>query len=327
MRVSRLCSLLTYTMGSFASPDPQKYYRLPSVPLRSVAVIGAGPSGLATARHLLAQGIKVRVFERNAAPGGTWLYSGEASRQDSVGEPCPVYYSLTNNIALPLVQLKDFPWPSTTRWNEPHHVLAKYLQAYAKRFGISQEANTLSVSTRVDGVVKIDADRWQVTVTSDETGIRREEFDAVVVATGHYSQPSLPLSCPGLSELLQSDKRTLVMHSKQYRVPDSYKDQVVLLVGAGTSGLDIHHDLRGHASKIYHSVRDKDSNTNEDYRRLRAVQTGAIDALGPPSFRVGEIQSLRESERGDVVAIVRLEDGTELHDVQRIIYCTGWVVH
>lgn len=39
-----------------------------------VAVVGAGISGVLAAGHLLATGLEVTVFERNAAPGGVWLY-------------------------------------------------------------------------------------------------------------------------------------------------------------------------------------------------------------------------------------------------------------
>lgn len=37
-----------------------------------VAVIGAGISGVVSAAHLLAAGVKVTVFERNKAAGGVW---------------------------------------------------------------------------------------------------------------------------------------------------------------------------------------------------------------------------------------------------------------
>ncbi|KAI8332201.1 hypothetical protein BC941DRAFT_436902 [Chlamydoabsidia padenii] len=47
-------------------------------PIRNVAVIGAGPSGLAAARALLEQGFKVQVFERNVKVGGIWVYSEPA---------------------------------------------------------------------------------------------------------------------------------------------------------------------------------------------------------------------------------------------------------
>ena len=40
--------------------------------IREVAVIGAGPSGLATARRLKDAGLNVTVFERRREAGGMW---------------------------------------------------------------------------------------------------------------------------------------------------------------------------------------------------------------------------------------------------------------
>lgn len=47
-------------------------------PIKNVAVIGAGPSGLPSARHLRDAGLNVRVFERKSVVGGLWVYSGAA---------------------------------------------------------------------------------------------------------------------------------------------------------------------------------------------------------------------------------------------------------
>ncbi|KAI8644725.1 hypothetical protein BD408DRAFT_412797 [Parasitella parasitica] len=43
--------------------------------IKKVAVIGAGHSGLVSARHLKEAGFTVRVFDRNSTVGGIWLYS------------------------------------------------------------------------------------------------------------------------------------------------------------------------------------------------------------------------------------------------------------
>ena len=40
--------------------------------IQRVAVIGAGISGVVSAAHLLAAGIKVTVFERSKEAGGVW---------------------------------------------------------------------------------------------------------------------------------------------------------------------------------------------------------------------------------------------------------------
>lgn len=41
--------------------------------IRSVAVIGAGISGILATKYLLQAGLDVIVFERNDKPGGVWL--------------------------------------------------------------------------------------------------------------------------------------------------------------------------------------------------------------------------------------------------------------
>lgn len=43
-----------------------------SFPVRRVAIIGAGISGVDTAAHLLLEGLDVTVFERTSAVGGVW---------------------------------------------------------------------------------------------------------------------------------------------------------------------------------------------------------------------------------------------------------------
>lgn len=46
----------------------------------NIAVIGAGASGLTTARHAIAQGHYVTVFEQNDQLGGVWVYTDEVGK-------------------------------------------------------------------------------------------------------------------------------------------------------------------------------------------------------------------------------------------------------
>lgn len=41
----------------------------------SVGIIGAGPAGLISAKHALAYGYNVTIYEKNDDLGGTWLFT------------------------------------------------------------------------------------------------------------------------------------------------------------------------------------------------------------------------------------------------------------
>lgn len=69
--------------------DIMSDYFTPHHPIRKVAVIGAGPSGVPAARHLLEAGLEVRVFERQAQAGGIWNFRPEVSYPLSVPTPPP----------------------------------------------------------------------------------------------------------------------------------------------------------------------------------------------------------------------------------------------
>ena len=57
-----------------------------------------------------------------------------------------------------------------------------------------------------------------------------QDFDAVVIAVGKYNAPLMP-SITGLEEWVRRFP-DLVRHSRQYRLPEAYENQTVLIVGA-----------------------------------------------------------------------------------------------
>jgi len=58
--------------------------------------------------------------------------------------------------------------------------------------------------------------------------VNHQVFDAVVVATGHYHAPYVP-DLLGLSDWRNKWPEN-VIHSKQYRVPEQFKDKVSLIL-------------------------------------------------------------------------------------------------
>lgn len=58
-----------------------------------------------------------------------------------------------------------------------------------------------------------------------------KQFDAIMVCNGHYELPNIP-HFDGIEEFI-GDK----IHSHDYRQPDRYENEIVLVIGAGSSGL------------------------------------------------------------------------------------------
>ena len=105
----------------------------------------------------------------------------------------------------------------------PWRVMRRYIQGLIERRGYE---DLVSYSTTVEKAEKV-GDEWQVTLRKE--GNKKdywwvERFDAVVVASGHYSVPYIP-AIPGLDQL-EKHRPGTVVHSKHYRGKDAYKDKV-----------------------------------------------------------------------------------------------------
>lgn len=70
-----------------------------------------------------------------------------------------------------------------------------------------------------------------------------------ILSIRHFSKPNIP-KIPGFETF-----RGQVLHSKSYRKPEDFINKTVILLGAGSSGVEITSDLSGYAAKIYLSFR------------------------------------------------------------------------
>jgi cation diffusion facilitator CzcD-associated flavoprotein CzcO len=137
---------------------------------------------------------------------------------------------------------------------------------------------------------------------------RREEFDAVAVATGmfrlrflisgHYDIPFIP-AVPGIEDFPQ-DKIT---HSKYFRHASTYEDKYVLVIGNGPSGADISNQLLPSARILRRSVRSP---------------PGPLATSDPNIVDVPAIKQF--TKHG-----VELVDGTLLTGLDKVIFCTGYL--
>ncbi|KAF4119693.1 putative flavoprotein CzcO associated with the cation diffusion facilitator CzcD [Geosmithia morbida] len=299
--------------------------------VRRIAVIGAGPCGLATAKYLLAQGTfdKVDVYEQEDEVGGVWYYSKEPP-----AAPCPVpqadpflppdkplvrggggagplfpspmYEKLHANIPGTLMKFSDQDFPEGG-WVFPRReTIQEYLVRYAEEvrdsIRFSFRVSDVALEKSADGV----HDRWRLearSTVSDE--VVRGTYDAVVVANGHYSTPFIP-DIKGIADFDEAHP-SVVMHSKAYRSGESFRGKKVIVVGNGPSGTDI-------AAQISPFSRQPALlSVKEPTPAERLEHTGCREVAEIVEFLPGDGRS------------VRLSDGSVETGVDRIVFCTGFL--
>jgi len=189
-----------------------------------VLVIGSGPGGLSTAAELGRRGVSATVLEKGDRPAAAW-----AGRYDALR-----FNTSRRNSHLP-----GAPFPREWGQFPTRDQYVDYLRQYA-------EAHRVRIRTGVE-VDRLDpaGDRWRVTTSQGEATARH-----VVVATGLANRPVLPewAHDPGFGGT--------VLHPDDYRNPAPFQGQDVVVVGAGSSGLELAHDLAtGGAGRVSLSVR------------------------------------------------------------------------
>jgi indole-3-pyruvate monooxygenase len=188
-----------------------------------VAIVGAGPAGLAVAACLQRAGRSFVLIERHGSVGSSWRthYDRLHLHTDKAHSSLPHY-------KLP----KHYPrYPSRQQ-------VVDYLEDYARHFDLQPRLNEEVQSARRVG------DSWELTSSRDKYQAR-----SLVVAAGYNSEPNMP-TWPG-----QDAYQGTVLHSKQYRNAAAFKDQNVLVVGLGNSGGELLIDLWEHGARPAIAVR------------------------------------------------------------------------
>ncbi|WP_037322546.1 flavin-containing monooxygenase [Amycolatopsis thermoflava] len=183
-----------------------------------VAIVGAGISGLTTAKVLTQAGHDVVVFDRCPDVGGVW---SRTRRYPGVTTQSPAAQYAFSDFPMP----KDFPeWPTGRQVQE-------YLASYARNFGID---SLLRLETEVESVVP-DAGGWLVTTKGDGVP-ETERFDRVVVANGVFCEPAVP-KFPGVDEFRAAGG--VLMAGTEFLDLDDARDRHAVVVGYGKSACDV----------------------------------------------------------------------------------------
>lgn len=194
---------------------------------RRFAVIGAGAAGLAAAKHLVQVGFEdVTVFEIGTQIGGLWCFGNDNGRSSA-------YRTLHINTARNITRYSDFGFPPDVQTFPSHRDMHAYFEAFAERFDLKRHIRFRSRvrSVRPAPDHEAAAPRW---IVETEDGAA-QEFDRVLVASGHLSDPSHVEAFRGFSGTY--------LHSHDYKEPEPFVGKRICVVGVGNSALDIAGDV------------------------------------------------------------------------------------
>ena len=143
-------------------------------------------------------------------------------------------------------------------------------------------------------------DEWTVeSKTRGSEMVTREVFEAVFVCSGHLTEPKLA-EIPGIDKWPGYQ-----MHSHNYRMPEPFQGQVVVLIGLGPTSFDISTEIAALAKEVHMAIRRIDPN-------LGNVKLENHDNIYSHSV----VKYVCED------GLVAFEDGSSAH-AGAIIHCTG----
>jgi putative flavoprotein involved in K+ transport len=220
-----------------------------------VLIVGGGQAGLAMSEHLSAAGVPHLILERHRI-AERW----RTGRWDSLVANGPAWHD-----RFPTLEFSDVGPEEFASKDQ----VADYFVQYAER-----------IAAPIRCGVEVTAARR----TEGRPGFRVETSDGriqarhLVAATGPFQRPAIPPIVPGDAGLVQ-------LHSSAYRNPGQLPDGAVLVVGAGSSGVQIADELLRAERRVYLSVGPHDRPPRR-YRGRDFVWwlgvLGKWDAAAPP---------------------------------------------
>jgi dimethylaniline monooxygenase (N-oxide forming) len=194
---------------------------------KRVAVIGAGASGLCTAKHLLEVGIDVVVYEIGTKVGGLWCYMNDSGRSST-------YRTLHINTAKNVTNFRDYLFKEDVQPFPSHEDMYTYLKDYAEHFGVMKHIRFKSEVASVKPLFTPGREepRWEVTTRDGKV----DTFDAVCVSTGHLTKP---IHVPEFRDKFTGQ----YLHSFDYTEPEPFVGKRICVVGIGNSAVDVASDV------------------------------------------------------------------------------------
>jgi cation diffusion facilitator CzcD-associated flavoprotein CzcO len=189
-----------------------------------VAVIGAGPAGLAVGACLRRAGLSFVILERDQKVASSWHRHYERLHLHTVKQ---------------LSCLPYVPFPAAYPRYVPRHLVIEYLDRYAAKFDLRPRFGDAARSICRDGK------DWRIEGTASSISA-----SYVVVASGFNAEPAIP-SVPGMEKF-----RGKLIHSAAYANAEPFVGQSVLVIGMGNTGAEIALDLSERGARVRISIRN-----------------------------------------------------------------------
>ncbi len=275
---------------------------------KRVAIVGAGPSGLAQLRAFQSAAQKgaeipeIVCFETQDDWGGLWNYTWRTGL-DEYGEPvhCSMYRYLWSNGPKEGLEFADYTFEEhfgkPIASYPPRSVLFDYIEGRVKKADVRKWIRFRTPVRRVS----YDEGSGMFTVTVHDLvndNEYSEDFDHVVVASGHFSTPNVP-HFEGFSTF-----NGRVLHAHDFRDALEFKDKDILIIGTSYSAEDIGSQCWKYGCK---SV-------------TVSHRTAPMGYKWPDNWK--EVPLLQKVERNTCT----FKDGSTA-DVDAIILCTGYLHH
>lgn len=293
------------------------YKNIETEKLYDVVVIGGGQAGLSIGYYLHRRtDLGYVILDAQERAGGAWLHGWDSLRLFS-----PAQWS----------SLSGWMFPGSPARYPNRDEVIDYLKEYEKRYDLPvMRPVNVSAVLREDENLRI------------ESSAGNFRAQAVVSATGTWSVPFIP-NYPGIENFAGGQ-----IHSAEYRSPEEFAGQTVLIVGGGNSGAQIMAEVSLFSKTVWVTVEEPKflpddvdgrvlfDRASEKYRALVGGASGANDDEKPidPLGNIVMVKSVREARDRNALEAVRpplqfsesgviWEDGSETV-FDAVIWCTGF---
>lgn len=304
-----------------------------------VAVIGAGPVGLAAAANLVARGLAVKVYEAGAAAGASVRDWGHVRLFS------PWAYDI-DPAARSLLEKAGWQAPDEAIYPTGDDLVSEYLAPLAQSPAL---APFIEYGARIKAIGRRGIDKvvsrarelhpFQLTIVDSDGRVRRELARAVIDASGTWASPN-PLGAGGVA----AEGEEKFADRIAYSIPDvlggdrgSYAGRTTVVVGAGHSAANVLLDLAelatdqagtraiwltrsNNLSRVYGGgASDQLAARGDLGQKLRQlVESGRIELV--TSFAITAVREVS----GQLVLDGEAPDGLRtVGPVDRVVVCTG----